>query len=288
MDEFETLVRKLEDDSRQYQDMLNGIAGLVEIAPQIQHLKDDTEIKRALLHKVPRDKTKLKLNEFLKHEEGEDRILKPILPSITQVDKLFVQAVEGTAGSPTNYVVMATNAILENEASAETDNVWVYDVQKIVEEHTKNIQQRTNLPERLNRLNRNLGESFKVVQDSFAKSQNKIAGVDATAIQMRGILYQIWGGILNIARVKNINSRIQVDNLEFKKPKDRILVSDILKTDLFPKTKLSSLLDDAYKLSSNLSDRHFGKDPLNQNREKLKIYYSQWISIINDISGIVS
>jgi len=114
-----------------------------------------------------------------------------------------------------------------------------------------------------------------------------MAGVDATAIQMRGILDQIWGGLINLARKKNTNPRIQITDLQFRKLGDRNTISEILNSDFFPKHKLSKLLDDAYKLSSNLSDRHFGKDPLNQDRDTLNLYYSQWISIINDISGIV-
>ncbi len=163
MDEFETLDTKLEDRSKRCKEIMDGIAGWVKVTPYIQQLKDETDTRRALLNALPRDITKSTLNEKLKDENEEDKILKPFLSDIPPVDKLFVVAVEGTAGSSTGYVVMATNAILEYEGSTDSDYDWVKPVQNIVDDHTNKVQQRTNIPERLNILNFDLGAAYKVV-----------------------------------------------------------------------------------------------------------------------------
>ena len=111
--------------------------------------------------------------------------------------------------------------------------------------------------------------------------------MDQCAIQLRSVLQQVWGGLLNLAKSKNTNPRINTNDLALKKVKDREMVASFLKSETFSKVTLVNMLKEIYDLYYDLSATNFGKNPLNSDFPLLKVYYGNWLSLLDAISGLV-
>ena len=287
MSDFEKLENKLKGDINLSDDYLNKTSKAVEAAPSVQRWKEGKETSLKILYGLPRDVAEEFSPIFMTWEDESDKVIKPNFPVIPGISPLFIQAVESSSGSPTPYIVNATNTIISYEGSGNEDTSWIAGVTAVINEHTIKIKQESYLPLRLDKINSNLGEMYKIANDSVVKSQNSIIGIDQSAIQMRDVLEQVWGGLVRMARKKNEDPKVNMAYLEMKKPGDRDLVATLLTNAVFPKIKILELLSDAYSLHSKLSKTNFGKNPLTKDFATLNLYYSQWITFLDSISGIV-
>lgn len=287
MDELEKLENKLKADISQSDDYFDKTSKIVKAAPSIQKWKEGKETSLKIIQGLPKDVAEELAPHLLAWEEENDKVIKPLFPALPDITPLFIQTVESSSGSTTPYIVNATNTILSCECYVDADADWIDGVTAIINEHTLKIQKEDYLPLRLEKINPHLGEMYKIANNSVIKSQNNIIGIDQSAIQMRDVLEQVWGGLVEMAREKNIDPTINMNNLKLKKTGDRDLVATLLSTALFPKLKIFELLSDAYSLHLKLSDRNFGKNLLTKDVEKLNLYYQQWNAILDGISGIV-
>lgn len=287
MGDFEELVNKLNDDIELSNDYLNKTTKLVEGVPHVQRWKEGKETSLKILYGLPKDRAEELAPLFLSWEKASDNVIKSAFPVVTDVSPLFIQAVESSSGSPTPYIVNATNAALEYEYSNDVIPEWVPKVTAVIDAHTQKIQQEDYLPKRLNKIYSDLGKMYEIAVESFHKCQAKIIGIDQSAIQLRGVIEKVWSGLVYMARQKNTNPKLNMKYLELKKQGDQDLVATILETTLFPKIKILELLDNAYLLHKNISDSKFGKNILGKDMTTLDLYYDQWITFLDGISGIV-
>ena len=282
LDDLKNILKK---DIKSCDDYLTKTANLVKHAPSIQRKKEEKETNLKIIEGLPVDIAE-ELAPILLSSEMNDDTFRKLTPKLPDISPFFIRSIENTSGSSSAYIAISTGVILDY-GSPVNRSEWTEDVLSTISQYTKKIQQQEYLPARLDKINLKLGKMYLVAYESFIKSQKTILGVDQAAIQMRDVLDQTWGGLLNIAREKNKNKRIEVSALAFRKENDRKELACILTNEIFSNKRLIELLDDAYSLYRKLSDTKFGKNPLIEDNETLKIYYYQWIAFLDGISGIV-
>ncbi|MFH1446879.1 MAG: hypothetical protein ABIG43_05665 [Chloroflexota bacterium] len=268
-------------------DQLTGILKLAESVPALQNLKDNSEISLNIYNELPKDYAEEIAPGLLSQEREFDDILNQNNPAIPDISPMFVKAAEKSGGTVTPYIVSGSNLVMEYTNPAKPKPDWVSKVTKIIDEHSTKVQQSEYLPNRLNKINRNLGKMYKVANGSYVKCKNRIVTIDQSAMQLRDVLQQVWGGLAEMARNRNIDKNLNLQNLAFKKEGDRYNIACILANEVFPKLRLVGLLNDSHSLYSNLSATEFGKNPLNEDIDRLNEYYNQWLSLLDGISGIV-
>jgi hypothetical protein len=174
-------------------------------------------------------------------------------------------------------------SVLNEDYSWEKPPDWI----NVVEAYTRladDKAKKTDLPPKLDKINRDLGKQFTVALASIEKAKTEISGVDIAAIHMRDVLQQIWGGLTLLARKKNSKRN---RNLEFKKTDDRIRIAEILGEDDSKKKKLVLLLDNMYALHLDLSDTDLTKNPLSNNLIRMNELFEKWILQIDDLVNIL-
>jgi hypothetical protein len=225
---------------------------------------------------------------LLRIEEGNNRLFNENLPAFPTFSAQNVQAISGSSsGTALPYISEVSRLFYPGFLDASDCPQWAKDVTVTMDTHSKAVSQRGYLHERLDKINRDLGARFNVALTTYAKCQNGIVNVDLPAIQFRDVLQQIWGGLVNMARIKNEEVRNSGMRFELRGEKDRALVADLLANNSVPKIKLLELLDDMNSLHYSLSDTRFGKNPLNKDFSTLKTYYNQWLSIVDAVSSLV-
>ncbi len=287
MSDLDNLEKKLKRDVSLSNDYLKKASKIAEAVPSMQRWKDRKETSLKIVQGLPKEVAEELAPSLLTWEDENDKAIKLHLPVLPDTSQLFINAVDSSSGSITPYIVNATNTIFAYESSVDENTDWIAGVKETITQHTLMIQQEGYLPSRLQKINNNLGTMYKIANDSVLKSQNNIIGIDQSAIQMRNVLEQVWGGLVDIARKKNSNPTINMKYLEMKKLGDRELVATLLSTNLFPKLKILELLSKLYDLHQKLSDRQFGKNILARNLPRLISYHNQWITLLDDISGLV-
>lgn len=288
MNESMRLKRILSDRIAKEDEVLRRTTEWVEIAPFIQMQKEQDETSLAILNSVPEEIAEEIAPKLLQIEEENNKIIVANLPDIPSPRVMAIKELSTTgSGTVTPYVSAITNIMIPYNPVAEKQPEWVKESIVIIGNHTHRVAQREYIPQRLDKLNPNLGKMCREAFYSFNRCQNGIIGVDVSANHFRDILQQIWGGLVSMTDVTNKNSNRNTKNLQLRKEGDRNLVADILATDIFPKRKLLALLSDMYDLYYNLSDTKFGKNILNRDFPRLKTYYTQWLTILDGISGLL-
>jgi hypothetical protein len=168
----------------------------------------------------------------------------------------------------------------------EVNTEPVQEVYSVFSDLAEEKSKKENLPPRLNKINVQLGDKFEVALQSYEKAKGGLAGVDQSAIQLRDIIEQLWGGIVNLVRNKDPR-RYKGVQLNLDANGKRIAV-ECLAPDDINKQKLTLLLETLYKLKGELSQTEFGKNPLSKDVEQLKDLYSQWLLVISDIANFIS
>ena len=288
MSDLEKVKKLLTDRVKKFDDTLTKTAELVEIAPLLQKQKEEDETTLNLINAAPQDFAEENSPRWLRIEIENDKLLSSNLPALPYINPSSVRAIEASgSGTISQYVSAASNLVSSLGFDSTEWPKWANSITAIMDEYSTRVTQREYLPERLDKINRDLGKMFTVAIASYNKSKVGILGIDLCAIHLRDVLQQVWGGLTEMAGNKNKDGSRNTKDLQIKKEGDRDLVADILANEIFPKIKLVSLLSDIYSLHYSLSDTRFGKNPLNKDFPKLNGYYNQWLSLLDGISGIV-
>lgn len=227
-------------------------------------------------------------------EKHDEEKLETYLPSLTQFTaqaKKLVFSSDST-GTSSAYMDIAktyrvSDAVLhpytasftpEEAQSVETVYATFSD---LAEEKSK----KENLPPRLNKINENLGDALILAVENYEKSQIGLILVHQSAMDLRAVLQQLWGGLVVLTRKKN--AQILKNRTEMKKDADRSIVAECLIDDEVEKKKLISSLDIMARLYSDLSTTDFGKNILGDDKEKLAEIYKLWILTIDDTANSV-
>jgi hypothetical protein len=146
---------------------------------------------------------------------------------------------------------------------------------------------KSEIPKRLDELHKDFGKMFVIAQQSYIKAKNRTINVNLAATDLRNVYQQIWGNLANYSEKMDPEKWQEIQHKEFKKPKHRKIVSKCITSNDLDKDKLELLLDNMYRLHTDLSETIFGKNPLSKDLERLNELYSKWIIQIDDLVNLV-
>jgi len=278
--------KSLDNDAEKCDDFLKKTKDATDLVPAVEHRRKEIEAKIVFVESMPEPVlTELgrKLFTFQLHDEAQLRQNLPGLPSITPEAKRYLTS--GTSDSSAYTVIIHTCLEAPNTKLSQTEVESINKVSMAFSDLANDKSRKLNLPPLLNKINNQLGDKFIVALESYEKAKNRIVGIDQSAIQLRDVLEQLWGGMVNMVRQKDPRKYKGVElNLD---PKGKKIAVDCLATDDIGKQKLTLLLETLSTIKSQLSETEFGKNPLANNLEKLTELYGLWVLVISDLTDFI-
>lgn len=271
------------------EDTLKKISKLVSIIPFLERLKRDDETSLFLLDHLPDDLVEEVAPSLLIQEKETANLLSYLIPKLPPLPpkEELVKAVSSSASGTASPYVFVTTSYVE-ACSVNLDNRSdITPLVSKVDDYSQRVATEGYLPWRLDKINTDLGKKYNVAYDSYIKCKNGVGHVGSCAIEFRDVLEDTWGGLVNLARLKDHGNILKTNHFEKKNENDRELIASVLETKTFPSTRLKILLDKLESLCIKLSAKKFGKNPLNEDFQSLHIYFDEWIAILDGISGLV-
>lgn len=227
---------------------------------------------------------------FEMHDEERLNRFLPDVPSVNQEVKTYMTS--GTSDSSEYLAISQTYRKVNFENTPYTFAFTPSEFESIEKVYTvffdlaAETSNKQTLPDRLGKINRNLGDKFKVTIESYQKAKVELVGVDQAAIQMRSLLEQLWGGLLILVR-KNISNEFKDSRFALSKEKHRLIIADALVADDIKRKEFILSLDKMAKIALEISDTEFGKNQLNKDIDKLNEIYTLWILTIDDVVNTI-
>ncbi len=286
MGNFKKVIISVQNEISAYESYLQKAKNVELTIPVVQRKIEDAEFRLKIISLIPEDVGEEIASDLLDAQLPNEIHVSSTLPDLPIFDVYQVNSDSDTSGSASAFSSTITSITRTFDFGSD-EIKWVKDVSATIDSYANKVAQREYLPDRLNLLYPTLGEAFNIALKSIDNCKAGTLGVNLGAMQLRDILNQIWGNLIDKVRNVNATSEIKTSNLEMKKSSDRTLVAEILAPEGYKKFKLSNSLDLLYDLYTKLSDTNFGKNPLSKDLVKLLSYYDQWILLIDDITGIV-
>jgi hypothetical protein len=283
--------KRLENKIKVRKDLIRKVREWAEIAADAEEENKKDEAKLYFVEHIPEeilDERGEPLFSFEIHDE--ERLLRqlPGLPEVTP--SIRISMVSGSSDS-SEYLSIAQSyrrSTINNNpftlpfSQEQADKIeQVYQVFSDLADETARKQR---LPELLNRINMELGEKFTITVRNYQKAKTEIVGIDQSAIQMRSVLEQLWGGMIILAR-KNIANDYKDSRFALQKENHRKIVAEALVGDDFERKNLILSLDKMASLTKAFSNTQFGKNQATKDIEKLNDSYKVWILTIDDVAN---
>jgi hypothetical protein len=281
MTEQEELINSLKREIKDYDDLLKGIKDSNESVPSIQERKREAEAKLLLLEKAPSDFIAETGPRYFPSQLEDEGKLTRMTGDFSGAVKPLFHFMNSTAGTSSASEMAFHYLNSDNTWKKPPDWIEVAAAfSKIAEYKAK----KSDLPIKLDKINRDLGEKFLFTLTTIEKAKSKITGVDQATLHMRDVLQQSWAGLLELARKKSSQKLL---SLEFKKPSDRSVIAEILGEDENKKNKLVLLLENMYILHGDLSKTDLTKNPLSNDVARMNELFDRWIIQIDDLVNIL-
>ena len=220
-----------------------------------------------------------KLFTIQMHDEAQLKQNLPGLPSITPETIHYMGS--STSSSSSYSIIIKTCRLSSDIVVSQKDVESIDKVSIAFSDLADEKSRKQDLPPLLNKINYQLGDKFTVAQNNYEKTKSGIVGIDQSAILLRDVIEQLWGGLVNFVRQKDPRKYKGVE-LNLNVTGKRIVV-DCLATDEIRRQKLTLLFDNLATIKKQLSDSEFGKNPLTHDLDKLTEIYRQWILVLSDI-----
>lgn len=286
MSDSDELKKSLENEIHQYDDFLSKTKEYADIAPFVFQRKQEAEAKITFLDHAPEDF----LSEFApsmlliqKNDEKQIATFLPALPGLTVEAKSYIAS---TSGTSTAYMSAAYGAV-EYYSEQGQDTNWFSPVAVAFTDLAAMKSRNRYLPERLNRINAELGRMYVIANDSVSKARSEIITVDQAVMHMRDVLQQLWGGLADLANKLRSEEFRSIQHKQLKKENHRNVVARCLATNEDEHQKFVLNLDGMAKLHIELSDTSIGKNPLSIDISRMNGLYDRWVILIDDLSNLV-
>jgi hypothetical protein len=283
--------KRLENKIRTRKELIRKVKDWAEVAADAEEANKKDEAKLYFVEHIPEEI----LDErgealFLFETHDEERLINQ-LPNLAEVTSSLRTHIHSGTADPSEYLSITQSyrrstaidsSYILPFSQEQTDKIeQVYQVFSDLADETA---RKERLPENLNRINAELGEKFTITVRNYQKAKAEIVGIDQSAIQMRSILEQLWGGMIILAR-KNIPNAYQDSRFALQKENHRKIVAEALASDEFERKNLILSLDKMASLSKTFSNTNFGRNQAAKDIEKLNDSYKVWILTIDDIAN---
>jgi hypothetical protein len=195
-----------------------------------------------------------------------------VFPDLPDIDTRQYSALSSTGTASVYYSAISS-------INEEANPIWLDYSKSAFEELAENKSRKASLNEKLGKIHPSLGEIYRSAVDSFEKSKVNIVSPNQAAGQMRDLIQQIWGALVDLSR-QRCSQQLDIQRFELKKSAHREKISDCLANKGNEK-RLSFVLEELYNLYFKLSP--IAKDPIFNDKNLLSELYTNWILQIDDL-----
>ncbi len=296
MSQKEEWKKLIENKIELRKELIKNVKELSDLATEAEERNKEDEAKLFFVEHMPEQiliERGQPLFLFEKHDEDQLNRCLPGLSKVTSDVRGYMNSSGTTAASSYAEIIETYRSSAPGEGITPftvdftpLESNSIEEVSIVFSDLAEEKSKKENLPSRLNKINKSLGDMFTIALQNYDKTKIGLGMVHQSAMDLRAVLQQLWGGLVDLAR--RINPVMTKNHrFEMAKQGDRIFVVECLLTDEIEKKKLVSSLDISAKLYSDFSDGGFGKNLLGNDKERLNRLYKLWILTINDIANAV-
>lgn len=289
MSQREEWKKSIKNKIKKREEFIGNVKELSDLAAEANEQNKEDEAKLLFVENMPESllaERGQSLFLFEKHQEEQLGRYLPGLSHVTSEARKYIN-ISGTSSSSAYMEIVQTYRLSDEVSIPFNGDAFSINAEPVEIVYTafadlaEAKSKKTNLPPRLNKINQNLGEMFTIATQNYQKAQIGLMLVHQSAMDLRAVLQQVWGGLVALARKKD--SRNLKNHTESRKESDRIIVAECLIADEVERKILITSLDNLAKLYSDLSEGNFGKNVLGDDKVKLNGLYKLWILTISDI-----
>lgn len=256
-----------------------------KIVPDAQRRLRDLEAQEKLMDILPDDVAEEFAGQVLPFQLDAERQAVNFLPqpSIITVDtKRYMGSSTGTSTVFSSYF----NSFEPYETSGESPT-WLGEAKGILVTMAEDKARKEHIFNRLVSLKPELGESFKVAEDTFEKAKGGPSLVSQSVMAMRSVIDGLWGELAELARKKEPVKTKKYSGLQRRREVHRGLVAECLTNNNMEKNRLIYQLDKLNELHADMSQTEIGKDNLASDIPTMESLHSRWVIILSDIVGVI-
>ena len=264
--------------------MASSVKELNELMGPAQELKRDTEADILFINAAPDDLIEEHADRLIRSEEGAIKKLDLASTRLVHTVENVRFNVNSTSGSVSGFVDLAYDSSRISELLSPALQLAISEYEKIAEDKAR----KSDLPEKLNKVNDHLGEMFLEAVKNVEIGRANVLRVNKAMVDMRSVLDQLWGGLVAEYRKRKIGVRGSEVGKEITKPSHRDEIAEALSVDIQTKQAWVTLLESISQLNSELSRTEQLKNPLNEDVAKLNEFYTRWITQINSAVNLLT
>lgn len=256
-----------------------------KIVPDAQRRLRDLEAQEKLMDVLPDDVGEEFAGQILPFQLDAERQAVHFLPQptiITVETRRYLGSSTGTSTVLSSYF----SSFETYEPSGETPS-WLGQAKGIIVTMAEDEARKEHIVNRLASLKPDLGDSFKVAEDTFEKARGGPSLVSQGVMAMRSVIDGLWGELAELARKKEPGKTKKYSGLQRRREAHRELVAECLTDNNMEKNKLIYQLDKLNELHAEMSQTEIGKDNLASDIPKMESLHSRWIIILSDLVGVI-
>ncbi|MBK9207999.1 MAG: hypothetical protein IPL71_06740 [Anaerolineales bacterium] len=284
----------LENKIKKRKEYIKNVKELVEVASEAEEQNKEDEAKLFFVENMPESILAERGQPLFLFEQYDEEQLNTYLPGLSKInaDARKYILTSGTTDSSAYAEIVETYRVSKEVLAPYTttfttlESKSIEEVSIVFSDLAKEKAKKENLPPRLNKINENLGDMFTIALQNYNKTKIGLGMVHQSAMDLRVVLQQLWGGLVALARKKD-SAQTKRHRFEMAKQGDRIFIVECLIVEDVEKKKLISSLDILAKALLQFSDGDFGKNLLGDDKEKLNNLYNLWVLSINIANSIV-
>lgn len=267
-----SLKDELSEDLERTEKLIQQAKDISDAVPYLQDRQNEIRVLLSVVDKMPDDVSdELTPRLMGLYQPSKDNFFR-VFPDLPDIDTRQYSALSSTGTASIYYSAISSI----NEGA---NPIWLDYSKNAFEELADNKSRKESLKEKLSKIYPNLGDIYRSAVDSFEKSKANIISPNQAAGQMRDLIQQVWGALVDLSRQK-CSQQLDNQRFELRKSAHREKISDCLATKGNEK-RLSFVLEELYNLYFKLSP--IAKDPIFNDKNLLSELYTNWVLQIDDL-----
>jgi hypothetical protein len=279
------LKKSLGNEKEKVKGFLTYSVTIANLTPDAQRRLREIESEEKVIDILPNDIAEEIAGKILPIQLNQERKASLFYPQPSTLSDEAIQYMLNSSGSATVYV-NHINTFTGYEFQAG-NYAWVEPANAIFAELAEDVNRRNRIQNRLSNLNPELGESFKVAEDTYEKAKGGPNLVYQGVMGMRNVLQSFWGELTALARNKNPGKTKKFSGLQRKKEEHRKIVAECITDADEDRRKLNYHLNILNGLYDDMSQTEIGNNNLADDIPRMESLHTTWIILLSDIVGFI-
>jgi hypothetical protein len=257
----------------------------IKYVPDVQIRLRALDAQDKLMDALPEDVAEELAAEILPFQRDSERKASLYLPQPSALGDDAIGYMTNTSGT-----VSASSAYIngiESYQRSVVNEAWMNEAKDILIDFANDNAMKIRIQDRLISLKLELGESFKVAEDTYEKARAGPNLVYQGVMGMRNLLQSFWSELTQLARKKNYRKTKKFSQLHRKTDRHRKVVAECLVDDEGDRNRLLYQLDIMDALYNDMSQTDIGKNNLASDIPRMESLHSRWIILLSELVGFI-